>query len=125
MFINLSNHPSNMWGEEQRKAAQNWGDIHDLPFPQIDPAISEDALDHLVEKYFKKILEYRKKVFAAPFIVMVQGEFVFSFRLIIKLKGQGIKVVAAQSRRIVRESMDKSGNYIKESHFQFVGFREY
>lgn len=125
MFINLSNHPSDLWGKEQQTAARSWGDIYDIPFPQIDPAISENALDHLVEEYLQQIIEYRKQAPAASFIVMVQGEFVFSFRLIIQLKKLGIRVVAAQSRRIVRESSDESGNYIKESHFQFVGFREY
>lgn len=125
MFINLSNHPSDSWGEEQKNAAQHWGDIYDIPFPQIDPTITENALDNLLEEYFQKILEYRKQASAAPFIVMIQGEFVFSFRLIVKIKEQGIKVVAAQSRRLVRESLDENRNYVKKSCFQFVGFREY
>lgn len=125
MFINLSNHPSIMWGEKQRNTAQIWGRIQDIPFPRIDPEFTDDALDKLVEDYAGKIAAYRRPETSEPFVVMVQGEFVFCYRMVTQLKKQGIKVVAAQSRRIVAETLDENGNYVKESHFEFVKFREY
>lgn len=38
MLLNLSNHPSSLWCDEQKKAAETlFGEIVDLPFPQVDP----------------------------------------------------------------------------------------
>lgn len=38
MLLNLSNHPSSLWCDEQIKAAETlFGEIVDLPFPQVDP----------------------------------------------------------------------------------------
>ena len=40
MFINLTNHPSATWSEEQLKAARQYGEIVDLHFPIIEPTFS-------------------------------------------------------------------------------------
>ena len=40
MFVNFTNHPSGSWGAAQRRAAQVYGEILDLPFPDVPPALS-------------------------------------------------------------------------------------
>ena len=45
MFINLSNHTSENWGEFQKKEAIKYGDIIDMPFPAISPYLSSEELD--------------------------------------------------------------------------------
>lgn len=38
VFINCSNHPSERWSREQKQAAEGYGEIVDLPFPEVDPS---------------------------------------------------------------------------------------
>ena len=40
MFVNFTNHPSGSWGAAQRRAAQVYGEILDLPFPDVPPTLS-------------------------------------------------------------------------------------
>ena len=35
MIINLSNHPKETWQEKQLQAARAYGELVDLPFPQL------------------------------------------------------------------------------------------
>ena len=119
IFINLSNHSSDKWGAAQLKAAEVYGSIADLPFPQIDSKADSLEIDGLVSKYLDIILE---KEAAA---IMLQGEFVFTYRLVKALKEHGIKVLSACSERKVIEHTDNEGRTQRESIFEFVQFREY
>ena len=73
----------------------------------------------MVEEYFNKIQQY------SDVVVMVQGEFVFTYRMIVLLKKQGIRVVAAQSERKSIEFVDVNKNTRRESVFEFIRFMEY
>lgn len=119
MFINLSNHTSEHWGDFQTKEANKYGDIIDMPFPAISPYSSSEELDIIVNEYYEKIMKYNSPV------VMLQGEFIFTFRLVTKLKKAGVKVVAGRSERVVKETVNEDGIAIKRSEFNFVGFMEY
>lgn len=119
MFINLSNHTSAKWSVSQKAAANIFGEIVDIPFPAVSPYITSQELDALVLEYFNKIQEYPDAV------VMVQGEFVFTYRMIVLLKKQGIRVVAAQSERKSIEFVDENKNTRRESVFEFIRFMEY
>ena len=114
VFINLSNHPHENWGEKQMAEAERYGEVIDLPFPMIDAKADEKEIDSLADQYCHAILEYQ------PAAVMCQGEFTFSFSLISRLLDRGITVVAACSESIAREN-----NGIKTSEFRFTRFREY
>lgn len=107
MFINLSNHALQNWSLKQKEEASKYGKLIDLPFPNISPYADSVEIDRLVEKYFNKVLEYHNPV------VMLQGEFIFTFRLATKLKAAGIKVVAGRSERIVVESVNSEGIPVK------------
>ena len=119
MFINLSNHALQNWSTKQKEEAEKYGELIDLPFPNISPYADSVEIDRLVEKYFNKGMGYHNPV------VMLQGEFIFTFRLATKLKAAGIKVVAGRSERIVVESVNSEGIPVKKSEFHFAGFMEY
>ena len=84
MFINLSNHPVGSWSKEQIEATKIYGEIIEYPFPQIPVSVSDEEMNRLVSKYFELIMKHDQPV------VMLQGEFVFVFRLVTRLKKAGI-----------------------------------
>ena len=97
MFLNISNHKSENWSVNQINEAEKYGKIIDIPFPAVNPRESDEYMDDLVDEYYQKVMEYEKPT------VMVQGEFVFTYRLVNQLKQAGIKVVASCSERRVTE----------------------
>lgn len=117
LFINLSNHPFGGWPEAQRKAATGYGEITDLPFPDISPEAGSDAIEAIAEEYAEKV---REMSVGADATVHVMGEMNFTFALVSQLKALGIKCVASTTERCVEE---KDG--AKTSYFKFVKFREY
>ena len=119
MFINLSNHPSDKWSTLQTEAALLYGQIIDIPFPEIDPMLDEAGIDVLVDEYYGKISKYDHPV------VMLQGEFVFTYRLVSRLKADGLKVMAGCSKREAVETVDEHGTVKRTSTFVFCRFREY
>lgn len=120
MFINLSNHKSEGWSEEQSRAAEaEWGNIVDYPFPPVSPQMDGQAVREMALSIAEEIAEMK------PDAVMCQGEFTLSYALINCLKNSGIKVVAACSERSVVENVDPDGSTRRASVFRFVQFREY
>jgi len=113
MLLNLSNHPSANWAEEQLAAAG--GRVIDMPFPSIPPEADEDYIRKLADEYYGKIIDM-------PDVdaVHIMGEFNFCFALITKLKAQGVRCVASTT---VRKTVEENG--VKMSVFKFVKFREY
>ena len=107
MFLNISNHKSENWSVNQINEAEKYGKIIDIPFPAVNPRESDEYMDDLVDEYYQKVMEYEKPT------VMVQGEFVFTYRLVNQLKQAGIKEI------------DENGCTIRRSQFEFVKFREY
>lgn len=119
MLINFSNHPSAQWSAAQQKAAQYYGGVVDIAFPNIDPAVNETALDSLAAVYADHILHLN------PDAVLCQGESTFTYRIVQRLETQGIPVLAACSRRAVRETTCPDGSTLRQSVFVFAGFRRY
>ena len=119
VFVNLSNHPSDQWGEAQRQDALCYGEIIDLPYPQIPVKIENDAMETLVSDYYDQIVRLDKPV------VMLQGEAVFAFRLANRVKEAGIQVLASCTERVSEEERLEDGSIRKVSRFQYGGMREY
>ena len=120
VFINLSNHPSDKWSREQREAAEEFGTITDMPFPKMDPHDDTEVWNNKVEEYLERILTIDENP-----VVMIQGEFVFTYRLVTVLKQHGIKVVVAETERVSEEEILPDGSTVRRSVFQFVRFLEY
>ena len=121
MLVNVSNHPHLKWTKKQQKEAQvMFGEVVDYPFPQINPFITSEEVDGLVEKCIRTILSFEN----TP-DVMVQGEYVLTYRLVDTLKKLNIRCFAAESVRYVEEVDDEQGDPIKVSFFKFQKFLEY
>lgn len=54
VFINLTNHLSKYWGEQQKKEAHKYGVIVDIPFPNVPAEATEDDIRRLCDATVKK-----------------------------------------------------------------------
>ena len=117
-LINLSNHPSRHWSEEQLKAAKEYGELMDLGFPDINPNASEEEITELSNNYVKEIMSYEKD---GKITVHIMGELTFCFMVIRQLKENGIECIASTTERNTEEMDDGR----KISDFQFIRFRKY
>ena len=115
MFINLSNHPSSCWCEKQLTAAQVYGDIVDIAFPNIDSDTPADAISALADQYAERIMQYNATA------VHVMGEMTFTYALVRRLRSKGITCLASTTQRIKQQQAD--GSFISE--FRFQTFRPY
>ena len=116
MFINLTNHPSSGWSKEQLKAAQEYGEVVDFPFPNIEPFFTSNEVKELAEITVKKIMTHN----AHP-VVHIMGEMTLTYAIVSRLKTIGINCVASTTERLVKMMPDGK----KVSEFKFVQFREY
>lgn len=123
MLINLTNHPSEKWGDVQRREAERmFGRIMDVPFPTVNAFASEEEIAELAEMTARKVVE----VFGKKDIgVLVQGEFTLAFAVIRLLDKMGIPCYAACSDRRAVETVDENGVNHKQVEFCFVRFRQY
>ncbi len=120
MLINLSNHPSSKWSKEQlRVATVQYGEIQDIPFPEVPPAATPEAIQHIVQKYIPNILKQSKQ--ETPFVVHIMGEMTLVFRMVTILQQSDITCIASTSFRDTVEHPDGS----KTFKFSFVQFRAY
>lgn len=103
MLINCSNHPYEIWSDLQKEAASIYGEVIEMPFPQIDPVLESEEIRRLVAEYARKIEQQK------PDAVFVAGEFTFTFMLVDKLLSDGVKVIASCSRRVTEEIKKEDG----------------
>jgi len=121
MLINLSNHPSATWSEEQMQAAaEQFGKVVDVPFPDIDPVWNTEQIEQLADVYLEKIEKLTAEHQANP-TVHLMGEYTFCFALVRKLQAIGVECVVSTSQR--QSSMNPDGT--KTIAFNFVRFRAY
>lgn len=118
IFVNLSNHPSCYWSEEQLLAARNYGEIVDVPFPVVEPEWDASAVKLLAVEMFNTISLLGS---AAEVVVHLMGEQTFCYELACKLQKAGYLCVASTTHRETMYLEDGS----KLSNFKFVHFREY
>ena len=119
MLINCSNHPSSLWSTSQREAEKIYGEILDIPYPQVDPGLDAGELRPLVDEYASKIETLN------PDAVFLAGEFTFLFMLVDRLLKDGLHVISACSRRDTQEIQRPDGSSEKRSVFVFERFRDY
>lgn len=116
MFINITNHPSSDWSEEQLNAARSYGKIVDIPFPNVKPDFTPANIGSLADA----LVEYVKTLCEAP-VVHVMGELTFTYAVVSRLKALGITCLASTTERNAVIASDGK----KVSKFKFVQFREY
>lgn len=118
LFINLSNHSSEKWSNEQIDAT-NGAKIIDIRFPNINPHWDEKELNDCVQFFFHEIEDTCKENNISTATVHLMGETGFVCRLGRLLFSKFFTVVHSTTERIVEE---KDG--VKQSIFQFVRFRK-
>lgn len=116
MFINLTNHPSSEWEKEQLQAAHRYGNIVNMPFPNIEPIFTSCEICKLADSMIGSI----KVLDTAP-VVHIMGEMTFTYAVVSRLKALGITCLASTTER--NTIMTSDGK--KVSEFKFVQFREY
>ena len=117
-FINFSNHPYAQWMQTQKEAAEEYGEVVDLPFPPVPPEATCGDISEMADEYVSRIMGMN------PGAVMCQGEFTLAFAVVAKLKSLGVEVLAACSERKVTETVE-SGITKKLIVYEFVQFRDY
>lgn len=119
MFINFSNHNSAYWSPAQREAANKYGDIVDIPFPQVPAGYGEEDITRLADECTDRIIGQD------PVAVMCQGEFTLAYAVVTRLMAHGVKCLAACSDRNVEETPGSDGAIVKNAVYKFVRFRDY
>lgn len=118
VFLNISNHPSALWSKEQISAAQQYGEIEDMTFPEIPTNATTEDINSLAKNIVSEITDRYKDNLLT---VHVMGEMTFTYDLVTYLKNLGIRCVASCSERVVQDLGD--GKRISQFHFE--QFREY
>lgn len=118
MFVNISNHPTKLWGKAQIETAQQYGELVDIPFPDVSPTASHEELQALAQEYVQRIVSLAS---SQTLTVHVMGEMTFTFMVVTRLKELGIRCVASTTERKTTYNSDG----VKLSEFSFVQFREY
>lgn len=121
MFINFTNHPSSAWGDVQLRESNKYGDVIDIPFPNVPPRLGEQEIHGLAEEYVEKIVSQ----LSGDDAVLVQGEFTLCFAVVHMLLAKNVKVVSACTERITVETVGAGGVVEKNSRFQFVQYRNF
>ena len=120
VFLNITNHPSDKWSKEQLEASKELGEkVRDYQFPNIASDISDEELNSLVNKVVDAVMNEKTDA------VLVQGEMVFTYRLVKKLSKNNIRCYAAITERVAEEKTNEDGSTTKVAIFKFRGFREY
>lgn len=121
-MINISNHPSTKWSQEQTNAALSLcGSIVDYSFPNVDPNASEMEILTLARRIVADIVSQH----GDQLVCLVQGEFCLTFCLIQEFHAKNIICLAATSIRQVVETIQTDGSTKKDVIFSFCQFRSY
>ena len=121
MLINLSNHPVSVWSEDQiSMGVKQFGQIMDIPFPNIPPADSKHLILRKASSYAKKCFRFLSDSKDKNNAVHIMGELTFTFAVVNLLKQNNVLCVASTTERIVIH-----GDNAKTSYFKFIKFREY
>lgn len=118
MLINLSNHPSADWNKEQLEQAGKYGNIIDLPFPEVEASEDEAYISRLAQAYLDKITDLTGYKSAT---VHIMGEMTLTFAMVKRLQAAGYTCIASSAQRVVQELPNHK--FLKT--FRFVRFRQY
>ena len=112
----VSNHPPDTWTDEQK---QGWDDFIYVPFPEILPQFTREEVEETAEMFANAI-------FSNLFYYCIQGEYLFTFLLSLKLVQKGIspdRFVYPVSERKEKEEVLPDGTVKKTQYFKFIKWR--
>lgn len=121
MIINLSNHPVKEWSEEQViMARQRFGEIYDMPFPDIDPEWEISAVHKLAMFYSRQCSQSLENSKDPHNAIHIMGELTFCFQFVRLMQQHGVLCLASTTERIAEVTANG-----KISRFVFKSFRPY
>ncbi|MBG0780977.1 MAG: CRISPR-associated protein [Bacteroidales bacterium] len=121
MIINLSNHTSKDWAEDQAAAArEQFNTIVDMPFPEVDPDWEISTVYNLATIYAKDCLQILEKSPDPHNAIHVMGELTFCYQFVRLMQQQEVVCLASTTERIAALTADG-----KVSRFVFKTFRPY
>ena len=101
-----------------QSAQMQYGEIIDMPFPQVDPMGSKEEVTQLAMQLLRQTQAIETSENA---VVHIMGELNLTYALVNMLKASGYTCVASTStREVYEEELGK-----KVVFFKFVRFREY
>ena len=110
-FINMTNHPSAKWSDEQKRAASEYGIVVDYTPPSVSPYANEIEINDLAEEYLQKIIDFSQEMEVTAIHAMGEQSFMFAF--VKKAQAHGFRCVVSTT---VRQP---------SNHFTFYQFRDY
>lgn len=123
MFINISNHSSSKWSEQQLAAAKKLGgEIADFALPNIPPTASQAEVRRMAKAIAADAIGSVPLGESAT--AMVAGPLGFCRAAVKVLENAGIPCVEACSERSTSETVLPDGSTRKVTNFHFVQFRE-
>ena len=120
-FYNVTNHPSERWSEKQIEAAKEFGEIIDLPFPEVPADATERVIHSFAADIVGTMLAKKLTEDDCQITALVQGEMTLVYSIVTGAKMEGIQCYAATSARNTVENADGT----KTVKFEFDHFRAY
>ena len=120
MFVNISNHPSSVWGESQMSSAEAWGDVVDYAFPTVSPSLDMYGLSELADKVVEEVCHLVSNDVSGS-ALHIMGEMTLTFMLVSRFRAKGYHCLASTTARTCEIHDDGT----KISKFEFVQFRDY
>ncbi len=118
MLLNLSNHPSSAWSVEQMNATvEQFEQVVDMPFPNIDPHATSEEVEQLAYQYARTL---HSQYIHGLTSLHIMGEMTFTYALLKALKNS-FDCYASTTERTAFEEADGC----KTVQFKFVQFRSY
>ena len=121
MFVNISNHPSSGWGEEQLESAREYGTVADLPFPNVNPEAGPLEVRDIAKELLDGVHELQRRYGEPCTMIHLVGEPTLTFAAVNLFLAHGFKVCTSTTERISVENADGTTT----RRFAFVRFREY
>lgn len=119
-FINLSNHSSKNWSEEQLNSAKQYSEnIIDIPYPNIPPTATQEQIRDIMKDTLEKVVE------ANPKTVMCMGENITCHNFVKELEKLNIQTVATVTKPVTEIVKNDDGTERTVKTFNFEGFRDY
>ena len=119
-FINLSNHSSKNWSEEQLNSAKQYSEnVIDIPYPNIPPTATQEQIKDIMKDTLEKVID------ANPKVVMCMGENITCHNFVKELEKLNIQTVATVTKPVTEKVKNEDGTERTIKTFKFEGFRDY
>lgn len=123
VFVNLSNHPLNLWSAEQVAAARTLGLGEPADPPEPMPLVPPEAEEEEVDRLAVRVATAAIRAGAAG--AFVASDYGLTLAVVRELQARGVRCFTATTRREVSEAVRPDGALEKRSVFRFVRWREY